>query len=471
MKKIIGIFLIVLLSSIFGCKRDSDVLATYKNGNITRGDFYKWLDAKRFSKETLLKSKSKQKDKIENMAIEYITIAKAKAEGFDKGEEFQAFKDLSTENILIKSLYDKEIKEKAHFKEPAIKVRQIMLRVKDFEIDPKQKNKRVNLSKQELEKRANETIAKGKEIIEKLNKGESFEELAKQYSEDFSKKKGGDIGFTVRSMMPQELSDAAFSLKKGEYTKEPVRSPKDAPKGIYIIKVEDIEELTDKNIEKIIDNKSQAMNMKNNLLRNYSKEYIDKLMTAADIKFFDNKAVSRNKADVLFKIADKNYTVGDLTKKIELRQYGTDPMNRPKINITDEQRKNMAKNYFQTEVLKRDAINKGIDKDPEYMKEMQSRVDSILAAQYTNKLFSTDVKVNYNEIMEEYNKNKENRYFKMVNKGNKRVKQPEPFNAVKDRIEKNLLSIKKSEKRKNWTAQMLEEYAFKLDESKLEGDK
>jgi foldase protein PrsA len=471
MKKITGVFLLILISSIFGCNRDSDILATYKDGNITRGDFYKWLDVRRFSKETLLKSKSKQKDRIENMAIELITIAKAKADGFDKDKEFQIFKENSTENILIKRLYDKEIKEKAQFKEPAIKVRQIMLRIKDFEIDSKQKTKRVNLSKLELEKRTNETIAKGKEIIEKLNKGESFEELAKQYSEDFSKKKGGDIGFVVRGMMPQEFSEAAFNLKKGEYTKEPVRIPKESPKGIYLIKVEDVEELTEKNIEKVIDNKSQAMNMKNNLLRNYTKEYVDKLMTAADVKNFENKAASRNKADVLFKIGDRNYTVGDLIKKIESRQYGSDPANRPKVNLTDEQRKNMARNYLQAEVMKRDAINKGIDKDPEYVKEMQTATDRIIAAQYTNKIFSSDVKVTYNEIKEEYDKNKENRYYKMVKKGNKSVKEPEPFNVVKDRIEKTLLNIKKSEKRKNWTAQTLQEYAFKLDESQLEGGK
>jgi hypothetical protein len=471
MKKIIGVFLIVLIAGIFGCKRDSDILATYKDGNITRGDFYKWLDARRFSKETLLKSKSRQKERIENMAIELITIAKAKAEGFEKNEDFQIFKDVSTESILIKRFYDREIKDKAQFKEPAIKVKQIMFRVKDFEIDPKQKNKRVNLSKQELGKRINETVVKAKEIVEKLDKGESFVELAKQYSDDFSKKTGGDIGFIVRGMMPPEFSDAAFSLRKGEYTKEPVRIPKDSPRNIYVIKIEDVEELTDKNIEKIIDNKNQAMNLKNSLLRNYTKDYIDKLMTASDVKYFENKAASRNKADVLFKIGDKNFTAGDLNRRIDLRQYGTDPANRPKINLNEEQRKNMVKNYFQSEILKREAINKGIEKDPEYIKEMQAATDRIIASHYTNKLFSTDVKVTYGEIKEEYDRNKDNKYYKMVKAGNKNVKQPEPFNAVRDRIEKTLLSVKKSENRKNWTVQTLQEYAFKLDESQLEGDK
>ncbi len=470
MKKITVVILIVLIGGIFGCKRDSDILATYKDGTITRGDFYKWLDSRRFSRETLLKSKSKQKERIETMAVELITIAKAKADGFDNNENFRIFKDISTENILIKRFYDKEIKNRAQFREPAIKVRQIMLRIKDFEIDPKQKNKRVNLSRQELGKRVSETTEKAKEIIEKLNKGESFEELAKQYSDDFSKKKGGEVGFIVRNMMPPDFSDAAFSLRKGEYTKEPVGVPKDSPKSIYIIKVEDAEELTDKNIEKIIENKNQAVNLKNSLLRNYTKEYIDKLMAAPDVKFFE-KATSGNRADVLFKIGEKNYTVGDLNRRIDLRQYGMDPAGKSKINLNDEQRKNLAKNYFQGEILKREAINKGIDKDPEYLKEMQNATDRIIASQYTNKLFSTDIKVTYNEIREEYDKNKENRYYKMVRTGNKNVKQPEPFNTVKERIERTLLSMKRSEKRKNWTAQMLQDYAFKLDESQLEGDK
>lgn len=468
MKIFFSAFIIVLAASIIGCKGDSDILATYKDGNITRGEFYKWLETKRIPKETLLKSKSKQKERIENMAVELLTIAKAKEEGFDKDEKFRLFSDISTENILIKRLYDKEIKEKAHFKEPAVKVRQIMLRVKDFEIDPKQKNKRVNLGKQELEKRTNETITKARDIIEKLNKGGKFEELAKQYSEDFSKQKGGDIGFIVHNMMPQEFADAAFSLKKAEYTKEPVVVP---GRGVYIIKVEDTEELTDKNIEKIIENKNQAMNIKNGLLRNYAKEYIDKLIGAPDVKFFENKAAGKNKNDVLFKIGDVSYTAGDFMKRNELRQYGLDSTNKPKINITDEQKKNMVRNYFQIEILKREALVTGIDKDPEYAKEIQTRTDSLIAREYMNKVLSSDLKISYNEIKEEYDKNKESRYSKMVSKGKKRVKQPEPLKAVKDRIERNLLNVKKSEKRKSWTAQLLQEYAFELDESQLEGDR
>lgn len=55
-----------------------------------------------------------------------------------------------------------------------------------------------------------------KEVKEKLNKGEDFAELAKEYSQDGSAQSGGDLGwFTVGTMVP-EFNDAAYKLKKDE---------------------------------------------------------------------------------------------------------------------------------------------------------------------------------------------------------------------------------------------------------------
>ena len=54
------------------------------------------------------------------------------------------------------------------------------------------------------------------EILEKLNRGESFGKLAEQFSIDGSRKSGGDLGFFGRGAMVREFEKAAFSLKKGE---------------------------------------------------------------------------------------------------------------------------------------------------------------------------------------------------------------------------------------------------------------
>ncbi len=62
------------------------------------------------------------------------------------------------------------------------------------------------------------------EVLAKLNNGESFEELAKQYSSDGSKDEGGDLGWFNRGDMVSEFEEAAIALEKGKYTTTPVKT-------------------------------------------------------------------------------------------------------------------------------------------------------------------------------------------------------------------------------------------------------
>ena len=63
-----------------------------------------------------------------------------------------------------------------------------------------------------------------KEVIEKLNKGGDFAELAKEYSKDGSASKGGALGKFGHGDMVEEFETAAYKLKVNEYTKEPVKT-------------------------------------------------------------------------------------------------------------------------------------------------------------------------------------------------------------------------------------------------------
>lgn len=71
-------------------------------------------------------------------------------------------------------------------------------------------------------------------ILDKLNKGEKFEDLAKQYSLDGSKDFGGDLGYFTAPEMVPAFSKAAFALKQGEISK-PVKTDF----GWHIIRLED----------------------------------------------------------------------------------------------------------------------------------------------------------------------------------------------------------------------------------------
>ena len=63
-----------------------------------------------------------------------------------------------------------------------------------------------------------------KEVIEKLNNGGDFAELAKEYSKDGSAENGGSVGKFGHGDMVSEFEEAAYKLKVNEYTKEPVKT-------------------------------------------------------------------------------------------------------------------------------------------------------------------------------------------------------------------------------------------------------
>lgn len=70
-----------------------------------------------------------------------------------------------------------------------------------------------------------EALKKAKEVITKLKNGESFEDLAKEYSSDDSNKEnGGDLGYFSYGTMEDSFEEATLKLKNGEYTKEPVKT-------------------------------------------------------------------------------------------------------------------------------------------------------------------------------------------------------------------------------------------------------
>jgi len=61
-------------------------------------------------------------------------------------------------------------------------------------------------------------------IIDKLNKGAKFADLAKQYSIDPGGKQGGELGWFTKDEMVKPFAEAAFALTPGTYTKTPVKS-------------------------------------------------------------------------------------------------------------------------------------------------------------------------------------------------------------------------------------------------------
>ncbi len=86
-----------------------------------------------------------------------------------------------------------------------------------------------------------------KEVKEKLDNGEDFAKLAKEYSTDTANAaNGGNLGTFSKGQMVKEFEDAAFALKEGEIS-EPIKTQF----GYHIIKLNKVADSIDDNKEAI----------------------------------------------------------------------------------------------------------------------------------------------------------------------------------------------------------------------------
>ncbi len=111
--------------------------------------------------------------------------------------------------------------------------------------------------KERLEKEALETA---KSIIKKLDKGEDFATLAKQYSDDEgSASEGGSLGYFNRGKMKESFEEAAINLEVGKYSKTPVKTSY----GYHIIYKTDQKE------------KPALLDVKSDIIESISKELLN----------------------------------------------------------------------------------------------------------------------------------------------------------------------------------------------------
>lgn len=122
-----------------------------------------------------------------------------------------------------------------------------------------------------------ETEESAKEVLEKLNNGADFAEMAKEYSTGPSAEDGGDLGFFEKGDMVKEFEEAAFGLEVGE-TSDIVKTQY----GYHIILVTDKREAGVKSLEEVKDN------IKSGLLANKRKEtwenFVEELREKAEIE-------------------------------------------------------------------------------------------------------------------------------------------------------------------------------------------
>jgi len=117
------------------------------------------------------------------------------------------------------------------------------------------------------------------QVVEKLNAGADFSELAKQYSDDpGSKDNGGQYPlFSRGSGFVQEFEEAAFNMQEGDFTAEPVKTEF----GFHIIR---LDQVVPTEVIQLSDAKETIVsNLKNNAISKRMADYMQDLRDKAEI--------------------------------------------------------------------------------------------------------------------------------------------------------------------------------------------
>ncbi|UCV29766.1 peptidylprolyl isomerase [Ferribacterium limneticum] len=163
----------------------------------------------------------------EELVRREILAQEAKKKGLDKNPNIQGQIDLAKQAVLIRAYLSDYVK--------ANPISEAQLKA-EYELI---KN---NLGSTEFKARhvLVEKEDDAKAIIAKLDKGEKFSELAKASKDPGSKDKGGELGWSSPNAYVKPFGEALGKLKKGEYTKTPVKSDF----GYHVIQLDDSRPMT-----------------------------------------------------------------------------------------------------------------------------------------------------------------------------------------------------------------------------------
>ncbi|MCQ6359281.1 peptidylprolyl isomerase, partial [Bacillus cereus] len=196
----------ILLLSACG---NSDNLATSKSGNLTQEEFNKEL--KETAGKVVLQQAMLDKILLDKYKVSDDEVKK-KVEELKKqmGDNFKAY--LTQTGAKDEDDLKKIIKRQMAF-EKAVKASVTEKEIKNL-YKPKLKASHILVKDEKT----------AKEIKEKLNNGEDFAALAKQYSEDpGSKEKGGELPEFGPGQMDPKFEEAAYKLEAGQVS-DPIKS-------------------------------------------------------------------------------------------------------------------------------------------------------------------------------------------------------------------------------------------------------
>ncbi len=146
----------------------------------------------------------RKKDFLEDMINEQLLYKEALKRGLNRDKDVKELIEEARNKIIVAKLLENESKKTAVSEE---KIEEFYQEHKDDFVTP-------------LKMRAShimvDTEEEAREVQKKLNEGADFAQLAKEYSKDPSKDRGGDIGYFVKGQLMPQIEEVCLKLDVGQ---------------------------------------------------------------------------------------------------------------------------------------------------------------------------------------------------------------------------------------------------------------
>ncbi len=217
---IIGAISLGFLLTACNPKHSDIVLSKYDTGNVKMGEFEKEYAKSAGSVEKAKQdSISKYKDFLKLYTDYKLKLRNAWVRGYDKDPELQKeyndyLKQIGESYITEKKIVEPALRKMYERNKEEIRVSHILIRTDN------------------KPEKAAESLAVS--LIKRLQKGESFDSLARKYSEhSFTKNDGGDLYYITAGQILTPIEDVMYATPVGKVYPEPVKTSY----GYHIIKV------------------------------------------------------------------------------------------------------------------------------------------------------------------------------------------------------------------------------------------
>jgi peptidyl-prolyl cis-trans isomerase C len=274
------LLLVALLAGLAACQPkggttastdNSPPVATVNGTSISR-DFFEFYIKGMTGKPSSELSNEQRSQALDNLIRAQLVAQQASKEGLDKGGDTASMLELARLNVLQNAISERYLKQQG--------------KPTEQELRAEYETQLAALPHLEYHARhilvATEPFAQ--KIVDRLAKGEKFEDIAKRESMDSSKDNGGDLGWFTPDRMVKPFADAVVSLKPGEYTHAPVQTQY----GWHVIQLVETRDLQAPPFDQVKQRLEQVVEAKK------FKAYTDDLMRNAKIdKKLDEKPAEK----------------------------------------------------------------------------------------------------------------------------------------------------------------------------------